>query len=126
MSSTCSSIFRSAKKGHVYSLANQILRRGPLASETLQELQECYDTHGSGSSRPSLDGHMTLFERPLRNVGPSYLVVDALDECNDRATLLEKLADRQSWKLESLHFFAINWKETDIENTLNAVSSQIS
>ena len=47
-----------------------------------------------------------------------YVIVDALDECQDRRSLLEGLKDIRSWKQRNLHIFVTSRREIDIEEVL--------
>ena len=48
----------------------------------------------------------------------SYIVLDALDECTDRAELMDILERIAGWKLEESHLLVTSRKERDIEISL--------
>jgi hypothetical protein len=47
-----------------------------------------------------------------------YIVLDALDECAQRAELMEMLETMAGWKLSNLHLLVTSRRERDIESTL--------
>lgn len=51
------------------------------------------------------------------------MIVDAADECSNRETLLDILEDIHQLKLNSVHLLIISRRETDIEDSLNIMSS---
>lgn len=55
----------------------------------------------------------------------TYVVIDALDECQDRKSLLEGLKDIQSWNQSDLHVFGTSRRETDIEDALGPLGTDI-
>ncbi|RMZ18031.1 hypothetical protein D0860_00076 [Hortaea werneckii] len=48
----------------------------------------------------------------------SFVVLDALDECNNRERLFEILEEMQSWGNKSLHVLVTSRREVDIEDAL--------
>lgn len=48
----------------------------------------------------------------------SFVVLDALDECNNRERLFEVLEEMQSWGSKSLHVLVTSRREADIEDAL--------
>ncbi|KAI7486734.1 hypothetical protein KC351_g3099 [Hortaea werneckii] len=48
----------------------------------------------------------------------SFVVLDALDECNNRGRLFEILEEMQSWGNKSLHVLVTSCREVDIEDAL--------
>lgn len=50
-----------------------------------------------------------------------YLVLDALDECITRSTLLKGLEEMDHWDLPNLHILVTSREETDIEDSLGCL-----
>jgi hypothetical protein len=48
----------------------------------------------------------------------SYIILDALDECTNRAELMDILESMARWRLEGLHILITSRKERDIESSL--------
>lgn len=60
---------------------------------------------------------MTL-QHILRSFRQTFIVLDALDECNEREELLGLIRNLTSWKVEKLHVLATSRRERDIEESL--------
>lgn len=82
-------------------------------------VEELYSTCDNGRSRPTMQDTLVLLRR-LIDTSPTlvYVVVDALDECQDRRSLLKVLKDIRSWNQKNLHIFGTSRRETDIEDVL--------
>ena len=63
----------------------------------------------------------TALGNPLRT--PLYIIVDALDECSERETLLSLIEEIVDWKLNTLHILATSRKERDIDDCLSSLVS---
>lgn len=50
-----------------------------------------------------------------------YLVIDALDECENREALLNVLDTINSWNSKPLHILFMSRKEIEIENAIRPV-----
>ena len=48
-----------------------------------------------------------------------YIILDALDECEDRGKLLEDIETITGWELENLHILVTSRREKDIEESLD-------
>ena len=76
-------------------------------------------------AQPS-ETHLLFFEASLEKIKtPVYMVVDALDECQDRASLLEGVKDMRSWNRGNLHIFVTSRREPEIEDTLRSFVNDI-
>lgn len=89
-------------------------------------VEELYKTCDSGRSRPTIQDMLVALRRIIDTTATStYVVIDALDECQDRRSLLEGLKDIQSWNQRDLHVFGTSRQETDIEDTLRPLATDI-
>lgn len=89
-------------------------------------VEELYKTCDSGRSRPTIQGMLVALRRIVNTTATStYVVIDALDECQDRRSLLEGLKDIQSWNQRDLHVFGTSRRETDIEDVLCPLATDI-
>jgi hypothetical protein len=69
---------------------------------------------------------MTTLKDMLRGFQHVYMIMDALDECEDREQLLLLIQEITEWKLGTVHILATSRKERDIEHCLGCrVSAQI-
>lgn len=91
--------------------------------QTFDIVQGLYDSHARGSTTPSLQKLKATARQMFQRSPSVYLVLDALDECEDRRNLLEGLKDVRSWNLGHVHVLATSRRETDIEDSLGAVAT---
>ena len=105
------------------SLLVQLISRVPKALVSLRQL---FAAHDNGRSTPNRDSLLEAFRQAVVDVGVVYLVLDALDECSNRFTLLRGLEECRRWDLPSLHILTTSRKEPDIEdNMINLAACQV-
>ena len=87
-----------------------------------------YSQHLDGQQQPTTKGLMSTLKAMLKGKGFQhvYVIMDALDECEDREQLLLLIQEITEWKLGTMHILATSRKERDIEDCLiPRVSAQI-
>jgi hypothetical protein len=90
-----------------------------------------YSRHDKGSKQPSVDALKKCLEDMLKFEGqvPTYLVIDAVDECPDRGipstrgNVLELLQQLVNLHLPNLHLCITSRPEMDIQTALNPLAS---
>lgn len=68
--------------------------------------------------RPALDALLELLQRVVEESIQSYVVIDALDECTERAGLISLLMTMVEWRHKKLHILVTSRREVDIEKSL--------
>jgi hypothetical protein len=81
-------------------------------------LEALFASCNDGSSQPSLYGLLDVLREMIRTFPQSFIVLDALDECEDRSELMTIIESIAGWQLEKLHILVTSRRERDIENTL--------
>jgi len=76
----------------------------------------CHGGQGQPSTEQLLNALQSMAENRI-----SFIVLDALDECGDRAELLSILESISGWKNARLHVLVTSRKERDIEGTLEDI-----
>ena len=61
---------------------------------------------------------MEALHRAVFDVGVVYMVLDALDECSNRSSLLQGLQECHRWGLPTLRILTTSRKEPDIEDCM--------
>ena len=90
-------------------------------------LQSAYSQSQNGQQQPTDESLELLICQMLKNFDNIYILVDALDECTDRESLLEFKEKLMGWKLDGLHLLTTSRKERDIDDSLQGlVTNQIS
>ncbi|OCK76482.1 ankyrin, partial [Lepidopterella palustris CBS 459.81] len=72
----------------------------------------------NGQRQPSLDALLEVTQQMIREFPQSYIILDALDECADRAKLMGILEKIAEWQLQKLHLLVTSRRERDIESSL--------
>ena len=74
---------------------------------------------------PPISAWKTAIRSLLENSGPSYIIIDALDECpnsgGERAKLTSALKDLKEFGIASLHILVTSRKEADVEKALSPI-----
>jgi hypothetical protein len=105
----------------VYSLISQFSQQCVSVPATIEDL---FASCGKGGHRPSLSEALGVLQDLSQSFPQVYLVLDALNECGDRKTLLDGLQSIAAWKLENLHLLVTSKKEHDISNSLTTFIHQ--
>ena len=102
------------------------------SSPCCQIISRIYSAHGKGTQQPSNDA-LTNCLREMLSVAaqqPTYIIVDALDECPDtsgiptpREDVLKLLEGLVRLRLPNLHICVTSRPETDIQNVLGPLAS---
>ncbi len=87
---------------------------------TVKIVEGLFNSHFRASTSPMLPELIDVIRRMMEKSPKIYLVVDALDECEDRKSLLEFLVELRSWNQTNLHILATSRRETEIEDSLSA------
>jgi hypothetical protein len=72
----------------------------------------------SGQRQPSLHAIMDALQAMIQDLPQIYVVLDALDECAQRAELMEMFETMVGWKLPNMHLLVTSQRERDIESSL--------
>jgi Ankyrin repeats (3 copies)/NACHT domain len=82
-------------------------------------LKSLYSSSSDGERQPSLDALLQVLRQMIQDFPASFVVLDALDECNDRVELLQILETMAGWQLESLHVIVTSRNEADIRASMD-------
>ncbi|KAF1972443.1 hypothetical protein BU23DRAFT_643610 [Bimuria novae-zelandiae CBS 107.79] len=81
-------------------------------------LDDLFSSCESGQRQPSVDALQKGLRLIIQELLQAYVVLDALDECAQRAELMETLETIAGWRLQNLHLLVTSRREQDIESTL--------
>lgn len=99
----------------IRSLISQLSQQCVKVPAILETLFSSYET---GQRQPSLDTLLEVLHQIIQELPQSYIVLDALDECTERAELMEMVETMLEWQVEKLHILVTSRRERDIELTL--------
>ncbi|KAI9799527.1 MAG: hypothetical protein M1826_005486 [Phylliscum demangeonii] len=100
------------------SLALQLLER---CAVTPRELEKLYSSHQLGEQPPAVHDLTTILRSLVERFPQTYIIVDALDECDDWDGLLDVIKDIVGLKMSSLHLLVTSRKEKKIEECFHAL-----
>ena len=99
-----------------------------LQSILVQLVQKCaeipvavaalFSSFENGRRKPPLSACVDVLRRMIVEIPRIFLVLDALDECDNRKELLEVISSISDWKANNLHVLLTSRKERDIQDTV--------
>ena len=107
-------IFRNMLHLLVFQLWNQC----PGSSDPLMVL---YEIH-MHSQQPTVDELLDVLKKSIGFFSHTFIVIDGVDECirPERTSVLEFLAEIQSWDLQPLHMLAASRPEQEIKEKIDS------
>lgn len=75
----------------------------------------------NGHQNPSLDSQLDVLQQMIQEYPQCYIILDALDECKDRAELMDIISKITSWQLDNLHVLVTSREEREIQNSLQSL-----
>ncbi|KFY94925.1 hypothetical protein V498_03651 [Pseudogymnoascus sp. VKM F-4517 (FW-2822)] len=84
-------------------------------------LELLFSSCNNGQRYPSLDSQLDALQQMIQEYPQCYIILDALDECKNRAELMDILSQITSWQLDKLHVLVTSRKERDIETSLESL-----
>jgi hypothetical protein len=101
--------------GLIRSLVRQFAARGSANLEPLIKLyKRCHD----GGSEPSIGSLWDVLLAILDSFPNTYIIIDALDECSERAKVLDRIKAVTDLKKETLHLLVTSREDEDIASRL--------
>ncbi|KAH9204132.1 hypothetical protein DL95DRAFT_377186 [Leptodontidium sp. 2 PMI_412] len=103
-----------------HSLIEQLAWQSTKALACLESLfSHCQD----GKQQPTQDALEVALQQMLNEIGETFIILDALDECKEREELLLLLENLISWRAGNLHILATSRRERDIEEALESLTT---
>ncbi|KAF7985889.1 hypothetical protein HWV62_43772 [Athelia sp. TMB] len=85
-------------------------------------LRDMYQSHGSGRESPSIKSLRDTLQRVVNDYDHFYIMIDSVDECGDRAELLDWIQSFASGNVERIHLLFTSRPEPDITNRLSLIT----
>ncbi|OQO10695.1 hypothetical protein B0A48_03995 [Cryoendolithus antarcticus] len=104
------------------SLVSQLLNGCAQVPDSLQSLHTTCENLGRS---PSTDDLLLVLKHALERLPTPFIVLDALDECTNRASLFEFIEEMHSWNIAGARVLMTSRKEIDIEEALEDVVPQV-
>jgi len=118
--------FRNPRKLHLIDLLKSLVSQlSDCSADTLRILQSLYSKHQDGRTQPS-SGAIALALQDILTVGKrTHIIVDALDECEEREELLRWLEKLAKSALPTVRVFCTSRRERNLEETLEDIATTI-
>jgi KaiC/GvpD/RAD55 family RecA-like ATPase len=87
-------------------------------------LDTLFSSYENGQRQPSLHALLEVLQQIMREFPHVYIVLDALDECSERAELTNILETMSAWLLQNSHTLLTSRRERDIESSLETFIRQ--
>jgi Cdc6-like AAA superfamily ATPase len=100
--------------GMLRSLMKQLFERGGGRSHALTKL------FGKGNQQPTSSQLLSTLHDMVLEFGHTYIVLDALDECEKRHDLFEVLEEMGRWK-SNIHLVCTSRDEKDIKDSIHPI-----
>jgi hypothetical protein len=102
----------------IRSLLSQLLQQD---IDTLLSIEALFEFSRSEKPSPPLESLLKALKDSLVQIPVTYVVLDALDECEDRRELMKIIDTIASWKVHGLHILCTSRREGDIAATLERI-----
>ncbi|GAD92851.1 ankyrin repeat and socs box protein, putative [Paecilomyces variotii No. 5] len=104
---------KNARISMLRSLMKQLFEQNDYRSEALKSLHKAVN-----KQQPTARQLLSTMKDMAAEFDETFLILDALDECEDRHDLLEDLEQMYQWKMPNIHIFSTSREEEDIKYTL--------
>ncbi|KAI0112386.1 hypothetical protein GGR51DRAFT_546978 [Nemania sp. FL0031] len=127
---TCAVVFfyfdfsQGQKRNHermIRSLIRQLSQQLQYTSEPLESL---FSTCTNGNRQPSIEALQNCLRQMIEEFNQVFLILDALDECEEREDLIDSINEITGWGLQTLHILTTSRMEGDIIDGLNVTEEQ--
>jgi hypothetical protein len=100
------------------SLIYQLVRQSSLIPASLDFH---YSAHEKGNRQLSLETLLLMTRQIIQEMPQVYVLIDALDECAQRAELMDLLETMADWGLQNMHVTLMSRRERYIETVLEGI-----
>ncbi|KAI9878142.1 MAG: hypothetical protein M1830_001788 [Pleopsidium flavum] len=117
--------FSDSKKQATIGLVRSVLSQ--LISQTgaiPDEIKKLYKETGRGNQQSGLESLIATLLSVLKSRHETYLILDALDECSERESLLGLLSDLRGPRSGNVHILTTSRREYDIELVLGNIADE--
>ena len=101
----------------VRSLISQLSQQCVMVPPPLETL---FSSYGKEMRSVPLDAYLQALQHMIREFPHTYIVLDALDECNDLVDLIDMVETMVGWTIKGLHILATSRRERGIESRLES------
>ena len=85
-------------------------------------LKDLYSSCSDGTREPTEELLLNTLRQMINFLGDTYIILDALDECEDRHEILTVVGQIVSWEIANLHMLVTSRREREIDEVLTSFS----
>lgn len=100
------------------SLVSQIVQQSTKTSSGIKTL---YSSCVNGKRLPTVDALLKILQKMIQQFLQVFIVIDALDECAERRSLMGTLETIAGWRLNNLHLLFTSRREWEMERSLEEI-----
>ena len=89
-----------------------------------QALKSLYSSSAYGKTQPMLESLISMLREMFRNFTEIFIVLDALDECDEREELLKIIKKIAGWETDGLHILVTIRKDHDMERQMELICEE--
>jgi hypothetical protein len=113
-----------AKQTHTQLLRSLIKQLSTVSKPAYSALYDMYSQCLNGEQEAGSQALIkTLKTMIIQLSSPTYMIIDALDECTDRELLLDLMEEIHAWALDDLHIITTSRPEKEIKETLELLAT---
>ncbi|KAH8803296.1 hypothetical protein F5884DRAFT_903864 [Xylogone sp. PMI_703] len=113
-----------AKQRYENLIRSLIIQFSSQSMEVSESLSSLFSSCQDGQRQSKTDELLRVLENVLRGHREMFIIIDALDECQDRERLLALIETIVDWKIQNLRILVTSRKERDIEEYLEHLATE--
>jgi NACHT domain len=106
------------KRRHEKMICSLIVQLSVQSTSTSRALESLFSSCMNGERQPTTSALLETLRQMVQAFDEAFVIIDALDECEERQELLEDIEIFAKWKTERLHILATSRREKDIEERI--------
>jgi hypothetical protein len=106
------------KQSHEKMIRSLVTCLSTQSASTPAALESLFSSKKNGKQQPTARELLVTLQQMIEEFDEVFIILDALDECNNRQELLADIREMVGWKIEKLHILVTSREEKDIEEWL--------
>lgn len=96
----------------------------PPNADVPRALKLLYSSCGHGTAQPRLESLLSILREIIQQFQEVFIVLDALDECDEGENLLDVIEYIVSWKIDGAHILLTSRQEYNIERRIKNICKE--
>jgi Cdc6-like AAA superfamily ATPase len=112
------------KRNHEKMIRSLIKQLSQQLQHTSEQLESLFSACTNGNRQPTIEALRSSLKQMIEEFNQVFIILDALDECDDREDLMESINEITGWNLQTLHVLTTSRMEREIADGLNVTEEQ--